>query len=246
MKIKLFFTLLMVLPLLAGRGSDGSEERKFLAHRGVNVRMKAAGENSIEAIRLTSRAGFKAIETDVRYTSDSVLVVMHDHTLNRTCLSRDGSPLEGQVKVEECTMAQLKSAYVLKSRREDMRTRIPTLEEYLKVCKEEGLQTFIEPKLKDTTGRFYLDIMECADSIFGRGNYVITSSNFANTIIRDSLHIHDIPLMGVLYQTTYEDVLAKGNIIMAVSTSRFKPEAYAENVARSKQDGFVTESHAGN
>ena len=40
-------------------------------------------------------------------------------------------------------MAQLKSDYILKSDREEMRTRIPTLEEYLKVCKEEELQVFI-------------------------------------------------------------------------------------------------------
>ena len=33
---------------------------------------------------------------------------------------------------------------------------------------------------------------------------------------------------------------------MAISTSRFEPEAYAANVARSKADGLQTESHADN
>ena len=245
MKLKIFCIALTLLLVLSGctQVRDG---RKFLSHRGVHVRMTAAGENSLEAVRLTHLAGFRAIETDVRWTSDSVLAIMHDQTLNRTCLNADGTPLDKPVAVEDCTMAQLKSDYILNCARENMRTRIPTLEEFLKECKKEGLQVFIEPKVKDTTGRFYLDIMACADTILGRGNYIVTSSNFANTIIRDSLRIYDVPLMGVLFQTTYEDIISKSNIIMAISTSRFKPKEYAANVSRSKADGLVTESHADN
>jgi hypothetical protein len=141
-------------------------------------------------------------------------------------------------------MEQLKKNFVLRSPKEEMRTEIPTLEEYLKVCKEEGLLVFIEPKLRDTTGRHYLDIMACADSIYGRGNYIITSNNFANGVIRDSLGIKDVPLMGILYQTTYEDIALKPDVIMAISTSQFDPETYSDNVARSKADGLITESHA--
>ena len=210
------------------------------------MRYVAAGENSLEAIRLAKRAGFKAIETDVRLTADSVLVAMHDHTLRRTCLNLDGSRVDKTFEVKDFTMAQLKSQFVLRSPKEEMRTQIPTLEEYLKVCKEEGLLVFIEPKLKDPTGRHYLDIMACADSIYGRGNYIITSNNFANGVIRDTLGINDVPLMGILYQTTYEDIAQKPDVIMAISTSKFEPQEYAENVARSKADGLQTESHADN
>ena len=210
------------------------------------MRYVAAGENSLEAIRLAKRAGFKAIETDVRLTADSVLVAMHDHTLRRTCLNLDGSRVDKTFEVKDFTMAQLKSQFVLRSPKEEMRSQIPTLEEYLKVCKEEGLLVFIEPKLKDPTGRHYLDIMACADSIYGRGNYIITSNNFANGVIRDTLGIKDVPLMGILYQTTYEDIAQKPDVIMAISTSKFEPQEYADNVARSKADGLQTESHADN
>lgn len=210
------------------------------------MRYVAAGENSLEAIRLAKRAGFKAIETDVRLTADSVLVAMHDHTLRRTCLNLDGSRVDKSFEVKDFTMAQLKSQFVLRSPKEEMRSQIPTLEEYLKVCREEGLLVFIEPKLKDPTGSHYLDIMACADSIYGRGNYIITSNNFANGVIRDTLGIKDVPLMGILYQTTYEDIALKPDVIMAISTSQFKPQEYADNVARSKADGLLTESHADN
>lgn len=240
--------LTFILPILlsAGCAEDMPEDRIFIAHRGVNMRYAAAGENSLEAVRLASRAGFKAIETDVRLTADSVLVAMHDHTLRRTCLNPDGSRVDKSFKVEDFTMEQLKRDFVLRSSKEEMRTRIPTLEEFLTVCKEEDMLVFIEPKLNDTTGRHYLDIMACADTIFGRGNYIVTSNNFANGVIRDSLGIKDVPLMGILYQTTYEDIASKQDVIMAVSTSRFDPETYAANVARSKADGLETESHADN
>ena len=240
---KIILSLLSVT-MLAGCAMNSSKERIFIAHRGVNMRYVAAGENSLEAIRLAKRAGFKAIETDVRLTADSVLVAMHDHTLRRTCLNLDGSRVDKTFEVKDFTMAELKSMFVLRSPKEEMCTQIPSLEEYLKVCKEEDMLVFIEPKLKDTTGRHYLDIMACADTIFGRGNYIITSNNFANGVIRDSLGITDVPLMGILYQTTYENIALKPDVIMAISTSQFEPDAYVANVARSKADGLLTESHA--
>ena len=243
--MKLYAFVLFAL-MLAGCVENTPKERVFIAHRGVNMRYVAAGENSLEAIRLAKRAGFKAIETDVRLTADSVLVAMHDHSLRRTCLNPDGSRVDKSFKVADFTMEQLKRDFVLRSPKQEMRTQIPTLEEYLKVCKEEDLLVFIEPKLNDPTGCHYLDIMACADTIFGRGNYIITSNNFANGVIRDSLGIKDVPLMGILYQTTYEDIALKPDVIMAISTSRFEPEAYAANVARSKADGLQTESHADN
>ena len=221
--MKLYAFVLFAL-MLAGCVENAPKERVFIAHRGVNMRYVAAGENSLEAIRLAKRAGFKAIETDVRLTADSVLVAMHDHSLRRTCLNLDGSRVDKSFKVADFTMEQLKRDFVLRSPKQEMRTQIPTLEEYLKVCKEEDLLVFIEPKLKDTTGFHYLDIMACADTIFGRGNYIITSNNLANGVIRDSLGIKDVPLMGILYQTTYEDIALKPDVIMAISTSRFEPD----------------------
>jgi glycerophosphoryl diester phosphodiesterase len=241
--MKRMIFIILSIAMLTGFHSV-AQERIFIAHRGVNMRYVAAGENSIEAIRLAKRAGFKAIETDVRLTADSVLVAMHDHTLRRTCLNPDGSRVDKSFKVADFTIEQLKKDFVLRSPKEEMRTQTPTLEEYLKVCKEEGLLVFIEPKLNDPTGKHYLDIMACADTIFGRGNYIITSNNFANGVIIDSLGIKDVPLMGILYQTTYEDIASKPDVIMAISTSRFEPEAYAANVVRSKADGLQTESHA--
>ena len=176
-------------------------KRVFIAHRGVNMRSTVAGENSLEAIRLAKAAGFGAIETDVRLSADGALVVMHDSTLNRTCLHADGTPLSEPVAVAGKTLRELRSDYILKAADPARRTRIPTLEEYLAECARNGLYTFIEPKLYDPTGRHYRDIIAAADAALGRDRYVVTSNNRANDVIRRT-GIDDVRLMGILYQTT--------------------------------------------
>ena len=222
-----------------------SRKRVFIAHRGVNLRYTVAGENSLEAIRLAKTAGFGAIETDVRLSADGELVVMHDSTLNRTCLHADGTPLSEPVTVAGKTLEALRSDYILKAATPARRTRIPTLREYLTECARNGLYTFIEPKLYDPTGRHYRDIIAAADELLGRGNYVVTSNNRANDVIR-RIGIDDVRLMGILYQTTFERIEALGDVIVAVSATRFDEAAYSREVARAKQAGLMRESHADN
>ena len=234
--------------VLALSGCSGEKscckKRSFIAHRGVDLHCTVAGENSLEAVGLAARAGFDAVETDVRLTADSVLVVMHDATLRRTCLTVGGEPVEKDVAVADLTMEQLRRDYRLKASEPKDRSVIPTLKEYLLCCRENGVKVFIEPKLKDSTGRFYAMIMDEADEVFGRGNYIVTSNNFANGIIRDRMNVTDVPLMGILYQTTYEDISSVSDIIIAVSATRFSGGEYYANVERAKGDGFLTESHA--
>lgn len=221
------------------------DNRLFIAHRGVHLRHTIAGENSLESIKLAKRAGFQCVETDVRLTADSVLVVMHDHTLNRTCLTINGSELTEDVHVAEVTMKDLNSNYILKATETGSRTKIPTFKEFLVECKRQEILPFIEPKIYDETGEHYRDIINLANEIMGRNNYVITSNNRANIIIRE-LGLKDVPLMGILYQTTFEEIESLGNIIMAISTSQFSTEEYNYLVKRAKESGFETESHADN
>lgn len=218
-------------------------QRVFIAHRGVNMHGTIAGENSLEAISLAKRAGFQAIETDVRLSADGCLVVMHDSTLNRTCLNTDGTTLSVQVPVKTKTLIELKQDFILKADKSEMRSRIPTLREFLTECKRNGLYTFIEPKLLDETGRHYKDIITLADEVLGRGNYVITSNNRANEIIRD-LGVYDVRLMGILYQTAFEKIQNQGDCIMAISASRFDENEYDRYVALARSHGLMRESHA--
>lgn len=219
--------------------------RLFIAHRGVNMGCTIAGENSLEAIKLAKKAGFQCIETDVRLTADSVLVVMHDNTLNRTCLTVDGFDLTEDVSVAEVTMKDLKSNYILKATEPENRTNIPTLKEFLVECKRQEILPFIEPKIFDETGEHYRNIIDLADNVMGRKNYIITSNNKANIVIRE-LGLNDVSLMGILYQTSFEEIESLGNIIIAISTSQFSVKDYDFFVKKVKESGFKTESHADN
>jgi len=227
-------------------GNAVPSNRKWLSHRGVDLNCTVAGENSLEAVALAKKVGFESIETDVRTTSDGVLVCMHDETINRTCTFKDGGEIKDLTKVCDLTLEDLKTNFRLKADREDMRTPVPTLEEYLNCCKENGLIVFIEPKLRDSTGENYLRIMEIADRVLGRDGYIITSNNYANEVIRNTLKIQDVKVMTILYQTTYEAICALGNSIMAISTVRFSKEEFAANMEKAVADGFETESNTDN
>lgn len=237
-------SIIFLLIALCSLGAAAKTNRKFIAHRGVDLKHTIAGENSLEAIALAKRAGFDAIETDVRLTADDSLVVMHDPTLNRTCLKADGSELTEPVEIKNLTWTQLQKDYKLKADDPARQSKIPTLRRYLQECNEIGIFPFIEPKLVDSTGNHYRDIMTIADAVQGRNNYIITSNNRANNIIRYVVKDKEVPLMGILYQTTYPAIYDLGNCIMAISATKFKPEEYASLHLKAHADGLLSESHA--
>lgn len=113
-----------------------------IAHRG------GAGlwpENTLYAFERAGRLGVDVIELDVRSTSDGVLVVMHDATVNRTT--------EGAGRVSELTLAELKKydagyrwspdggkSFPVRGRG----IAVPTLEEVFKALPK--MRFIIEPK----------------------------------------------------------------------------------------------------
>ncbi|GAA1344401.1 glycerophosphodiester phosphodiesterase [Saccharothrix algeriensis] len=62
---------------------SGPHPRAY-AHRGWHLDDLAGMENSLAAFRRAAREGFRYLETDVHATSDGVVVVHHDDTLDRT------------------------------------------------------------------------------------------------------------------------------------------------------------------
>ena len=71
--------------------------RGICAHRGAS---DSHPENTIAAFREAIRLGAHMIELDVTLSSDGKLVLMHDHTVDRTT--------DGNGRVEELTLADLK------------------------------------------------------------------------------------------------------------------------------------------
>ncbi|GGD69344.1 glycerophosphodiester phosphodiesterase [Microbacterium murale] len=216
--------------------------RKHIAHQGVHLRATIAGENSLEALRLAARARFECVEMDVRLSRDDEFVVMHDETLNRTCLDRHGGELTELVPVWSRTLDELREGYVLRARESQVRERIPTLREYLEEARRLGILPFIELKLHDQPRRVYDDLLDMASEILGRDGFVITSNNNANLLIR-GLGVRDVTLMGILYQTTFEEIEGLGGTIMAISLTRFDAAEHAALARRAHEAGILTETH---
>lgn len=108
-----------------------------IGHRGLPA---VAPENTIESARLAYENGANVIELDIYLTTDNRVVVMHDATTGRTC--------NEDLKVEECTLSQLRALYVNKGfeNTEYNKCRIPTFDEYLKEFRGTDARLFVEIK----------------------------------------------------------------------------------------------------
>ena len=95
-----------------------------VAHRGD---WRYAPENSIAAIEHSIAVGVDVVELDLQLTKDSVLIVMHDGTLNRTTTGK------GNVKdwpLDSIKTLKLKNGCGIRTKH-----RVPTLEEALLAAK---------------------------------------------------------------------------------------------------------------
>ena len=88
-----------------------------VAHRGD---WREAPENSIWAIKKAYEAGANMVEIDLAMTKDSVLILLHDRTLDRTTNGK-GSPID-------YTLAEIKKLYLKNGHGCPTKMRIPTLE----------------------------------------------------------------------------------------------------------------------
>jgi len=108
-----------------------------VAHRGGNVRYT---ENSRNAFRDASNVGVNFWETDVRFTSDNVPIIMHDETVDRTT--------DGTGAVADLTYAQIA----------EMRTNddqpVPTLRDFINDQSVDAAYAFVELKVNPTDAQW--------------------------------------------------------------------------------------------
>lgn len=106
----------------------------YIAHRGYSGKYL---ENTEEAFCKAVEHGSGGIETDVRVTSDGVLVVCH----NETAVFEDGSELE----IASHTYGEL-TAKPLKNSFTDTKLYLCTFRRYLEICRDGNMVCFIEFK----------------------------------------------------------------------------------------------------
>ncbi|MDO5615806.1 MAG: glycerophosphodiester phosphodiesterase family protein [Cruoricaptor ignavus] len=95
-----------------------------VAHRGD---WRNAPENSVWAIKKAIEMGVDMAEIDLAITKDSILILMHDKTIDRTTT--------GKGKPEDFTFAELQQLYLKDGIGVKTEMKIPTLEEILKISK---------------------------------------------------------------------------------------------------------------
>lgn len=115
---------------------DYSPAIKSVNHRGYSA---GAPENTLPAYILSKQKGFEYAECDVAFTSDGVAVLMHDDTIDRTS---NGSGNVSSLTYEQLLTYDFGSWFSA----EYTGTKIPTFEEFIKLCKQIGLHPYIELK----------------------------------------------------------------------------------------------------
>ena len=119
---------------------------KFQAHRGVGTEFP---ENTMPAFEAAFAQGYEYIELDPAFTKDGKCVVLHDGTLNRTCRTADGKPLQTEIPISDITYEQALAydAGIAK----DLRfrgTKIPLLSEVLEAAERAAVTVKIDNKIR--------------------------------------------------------------------------------------------------
>ena len=122
---------------------------RLISHRGWNTWSgDLYPEQTISAFKEAYKRGLRNIECDVKFTSDKIPVLLHDDTINRTARNLDGSELETDIYLKDLTFEQVRNNYdfgIYQGER-FKGTKIPTLEEILRLCKILGMRLILEYK----------------------------------------------------------------------------------------------------
>ena len=124
--------------------NEDEDDINVIAHRGYSA---VAPENTIPAIIAAAEHGYKTVECDIEWTKDSVPVLLHDSTINRTARKSNGKKLFFKKKCSSLTYKELlKYDFGSWKDKKYKGTKIPTFEELLNCSKEYGLNVYVELK----------------------------------------------------------------------------------------------------
>ena len=113
--------------------------------RSINHRGCAdAPENTLSAYRKSYQNGFTMVECDVAFTKDGYAVLLHDDSIDRTS--------NGTGNIKDLTLEEVRALDFGSWKSEEYAgERIPTLEEFLLLCRNLSLHPYIELKTGMTT-----------------------------------------------------------------------------------------------
>lgn len=107
---------------------------EFIAHRGFSSKEM---ENTIEAFKYSAKSSCYGIETDIHVTKDGEFVVFHDDSTLRLCGE--------EYIIEETNHSKLMELRI-NDTFQSSKVKIPTLNEYLTICKNGKKKAVVELK----------------------------------------------------------------------------------------------------
>lgn len=121
----------------------------YVNHRG---RQQFAPENSIPAFK---QANYEAIETDIHLTADKKWMIIHDDSLNRTT--------NGSGEISQLFSQQLLNYHLIGAGAQQYalnELRIPSIEDYLAICKSKNKIPVIEIKTSTFDAPAYQNLID--------------------------------------------------------------------------------------
>ncbi|MCI1640129.1 MAG: glycerophosphodiester phosphodiesterase family protein, partial [Bacteroidales bacterium] len=142
-------------------------------------------ENSLPGFESAIEMGVDIIELDVHMTKDSVLVVCHDGTLDRTT--------SGKGRIIDHTLAEIKALHLRKGHGViDDVNKVPTLEEALKLCKDRVVVNV------DKGWNYYDQVLAISEKLGVTGQILIKGSASVEEVDKImSAHDHNMMYMPV-------------------------------------------------
>lgn len=153
------------------------KEVRVIAHRGLSG---IEAENTNAAFVAAGNRTYWGIETDVHKTVDGFFVIIHD--------DRTGRVANRDISVEQSSYGEL-NALTLKDKDGSTKRKdlvIPTLEEYIGICKKYGKAAVLELK-----NRFAYEDIEQVVKIIGDADY-LESTVFISFVLENLIDIRKI------------------------------------------------------
>ena len=169
--------------ILAEINDPNSEYVVVISHRGD---WRNYPENSIPAIESIIRMGVDMMELDVKMTKDSVLILMHDKTIDRMT--------NGKGKVSDITYDSLMTFKMKRAHNVVTDTiKVPTLREALLCCKDRILVNV------DHAYPYYKEIVELTEELGVTGQVLMKGKSGLDKVNEDmAKHEHNLLYMPII------------------------------------------------
>lgn len=182
--------------ILAELNNPKSKNVLVVSHRGD---WRNYPENSIDAINSAIEQGADIIEIDLKLTKDSVLILCHDKTLNRTST--------GKGQVSDYTLAEIKQLRLKRAHGVATdSTRFPTLKEALEVCKGRALVNV------DHAQNYYKEVIEVTEEL-GMTGYVLMKGKKPHAVVESEMapYEHNLLYMPIIdiYKPAGQELFAE-------------------------------------